>query len=257
MIQVRVTDGHVLYFKRVETFRKILAAGLITFSFAAAAPTPKPVDAVLDDYAKALGGLGAVEAITSRKIIANMRSLGKAELYWQSPNKVLLLAAGARTGYDGATGFYYSKRKRLRRLQQGQQMPLEIDGNPLRYVHMHQLYSELDAKPQQRVDDTLMDVLVAPNDLSHTTFYFDAKTHLLARIDEKGETSAYFVQTVWFEDYKPFSGVQFPCRITHQTSDKGGPYEEFKVKAIETNVAIDSEIFSKPQSTKLVLGGKR
>ncbi len=241
----------------MEISRKLIAVGLLSISLAVAAEPPKPVDAVLAGYAKALGGLPAIDAITSRKITATISKLGKGELYWQSPDKVLLLAAGARTGYDGVSGFYYSKRKRLRRLQQGQQVPLEIDANPLRYVRMHQLYSEVDAVPQKTVDGTLMDVLVAPNDLSHSIFYFDAKTHLLARIDEKGETSAYFTQTVWFEDYKTFDGVQFPCLITHKTSDKGGPSEEFKVKTIESNPPIDAEIFSKPQSTKLVLGGKR
>lgn len=244
--------------------RKRFAASAIILAFCAfaqtpssSAPPPKPVDAVLADYAKALGGLPAVNAITSRKIIASMSLLGKVELYWQKPNKVLLLDGKARTGYDGSSGFFYSKRKRVRRLQKGQEMPLEIDGNPLRYVHMHQLYSEINAVPQQTVDDTLMDVLVAPNDLDHTTFYFDAHTHLLARMDEKGDTSAYFTQTVWFEDYKLVNGVLFPFSITHKTTDKGAPSESFKVKSIENNIPIDPESFSKPQSTKLIMGGKR
>lgn len=245
-------------------FRKRFAASSMILVFCAIAQnqtppahTPRPVDAVLADYAKALGGLPAIDAITSRKIKASTSLLGKVELYWQKPNKVLLLDGKARTGYDGSSGFYYSKRKRVRRLQKGQEMPLEIDGNPLRYVHLHQLYSEINAMPQQTVDDTLMDVLVAPNDLAHTTFYFDAHTHLLARVDEKGETSAYFTQTVWFEDYKPVNGVLFPFNITHKTTDKGGPSADFKVKTVEENIPIDPESFSKPQSTKLVLGGKR
>jgi hypothetical protein len=242
----------------VGFIQKNFAAGLIfLLAASASAQTPKSVDAVLSDYAKALGGLPAIDAITSRKVTATVSLLGKAELYWQKPNKVLQLTGKERTGYDGSAGWRYSKRKRLTRLSQGQQMPLEINGNPLRYARLRELYSEINPAPQKTVDDVLMDVLVAPNNLAQTVFYFDARTHLLARIDEKGDTSAYFTQIVWFENYKPDDGVQFPNLITHKTSDKGGPSDVFRVKKIEDNIQIDAESFSKPQSTKLVFGGKR
>ncbi len=241
----------------MELLVKPFALGLLFFSLAGSAETPASVDQILSDYAKAAGGLPAIDAIHTRKIRASTRLLGTEELYWQKPNKVLLFADKEKTGYDGSSGWVYTKRKRVRRLSEGQQMPLEIDGNPLRYVNLRQLYSEINLAPQRTVDNTLMDVLVAPNKLAQTTFYFDAHTHLLARLEEKGETSAYFVQIVWFEDYRSVDGVQFPYRITHKTSDKGGPSEEFRVKSIEDNLELDAEIFSKPQSTKVVFGGKR
>ena len=222
-----------------------------------AAQTPKPVDAVLADYVKALGSQPAIDAINNRKIIASTSLLGKAELYWQKPNKVLEIVDKQKTGYNGSAGWIYSKRKHLTRMMQGQQIPLEIDANPLRYANLRALYSEINAAPQKTVDDILMDVLVAPNDLAQTIFYFDAKTHLLARMDEKGDTSAYFTTTVWFDDYKPVDGVLFPFRITHKSTDKGVPAEDFRVKKIEQNIDINPEIFSKPQSTNLVFGGKR
>gem|GEM_PF-3468295 len=236
---------------------KRFAAFFLFLTLIVSAETPRTADAILADYAKAAGGLGAIDAVTSRKINGSVSLLGRSELYWQKPDKVLLLADKERTGYDGSAGWVYSKRKRLRRLGKGQHMPLEIDGNPLRYVHMRQLYSEVDSAPQKTVDDVLMDVLVAPNDLAQTIFYFDTRTHLLARVDEKGETSAYFTQTIWFEDYRENDGIQFPYRITHKTTDKGGASEEFRIKSIENNVAINAEVFSKPQSTKMVFGGKR
>ena len=236
---------------------KRFAAYLLFFSTFVIATTPKPVDTVLANYIKAAGGLPAINAIASRKIIATTGLLEKQELYWQKPDKVLLFADKEKTGYDGSAGWVYTKRKKVQRLSQGQQTPLEINGNPLRYVNMRQMYSEINPAPQITVDGTLMDVLVAPNDLAKTTFYFDAQTHLLSRIDEKGETSAYFTQVIWFENYKPVDGVMFQRLITHKTSDKGGPKAEFRVKSIEDNIPLDAEIFSKPQSTKLVFGGKR
>jgi hypothetical protein len=236
---------------------KRFAASAALFAISGFAQSPKTVDAVLAEYAKALGGLPAIEAIHSRKITASGGLLGKSELYWQTPDKVLLLAGKEKTSYDGSAGWHYSKRKHLSRLPKGQQMPLIINGNPLRYVKLKQLYSEVNPAPQKTLDGTVMDVLIAPNDLAQTVFYFDAHTHLLVRIDEKGDTSAYFTQSIWFEEYKPVDGVLFPFRITHKTSDSGGPSQDFRVKTVENNVPIDAENFSKPQSTKLVFGGKR
>jgi hypothetical protein len=241
----------------VAILRKRFLSGFIFLAVSAFTQTPKPVDAVISDYVRAVGGLSAVDAINSRKVTASAGLLGKSELYWQKPNKVLLLSGKDRIGFDGSAGWHYSKRKRLTRLMQGQQMPLEIDGNPLRYVHLRQLYPEIKPEPQKTVDGILMDVLSAPNDLAQTVFYFDSSTHLLLRLDEKGDTSAYSTHIVWFEDYKPVEGVQFPFRITHKTSDDRDPSEEFRVKSVENNVPVDAESFSKPQSTKLVFGGKR
>lgn len=241
----------------MSLLRKKFALLFALLALSAGAQTPKPVDAVLADYIKAVGGMPAIDAINSRRIVASAGLFGKAELYWQKPNKVLLLSNNERIGYDGSAGWRYSKRKRVSRLSQGQQVPLQIDGDPLRYANMRKLYSEVNAAPPKTVDGTLMDVLVAPNDLGQTTFYFDAHSHLLVRIDEKGDTSAYFTKMVWFEDYKPVDGVLFPHRITHKSTDSGAKGEEFRVKSIEDNVAIDAESFSKPQSTKLVFGGKR
>jgi hypothetical protein len=241
----------------VYCLTKGFVAALALFALGAAAQTPRSVDDILADYAKAAGGLAAIDAISSRKIRATTGLLEKQELYWQKPNKVLLLADKEKTGYDGSAGWVYSKRKKLRRLSQGQQMPLEIDGNPLRYVHLRQLYAEINPAPQRTIDGTLMDIAISPNDLAQTTFYFDAHTHLLARVDEKGETSAYFTRMIWFEDYRAIDGILFPYLITHKTSDKGGPSEEFHIKKIEDNIQLEANIFSKPQSTKLVPGGKR
>ncbi len=236
---------------------KGFALTLFIVALNATAQSPRSVDDVLDDYVKAAGGLTAIDAINTRKIRASDGLLGKQEIYWEKPNKVLLLANSEKTGYDGGAGWVYSKKKKIRRLSKGEQLPIEINANPLRYVHLHQLYSEIDAAPQQTVDGTLMDVLVAPNDLAQTKFYFNAQTHLLARVEEKGEESAYFTHTIWFEDYRTVDGIQFPHRITHKSDDKTEGSVELRIKSIEDNVDLDARIFSKPQASATISGGKR
>ena len=107
-------------------------------------------------------------------------------------------------------------------LARGAGTRLEIDADPLRYARLKELYSELAPGAPETVDARTMQLIVAPNNLGATKFYFDAETHLLRRIEETGETSAYYRTSTDFLDYKPANAVQFPFRIVHSTSEPGG-----------------------------------
>src|SRR6202022_2216662 len=115
-------------------------------------------------------------------------------------------------------------------------IPIENEANPLRFAHLKQMHPDLRVAPPKAVDGTLMDVLIAPNDLAESRFYFNASTHLLERIEEKGETSAYFTTTTTFEDYRAVDGVQFPFRIARESDGKGGDQSDLKVKDVKNNV---------------------
>jgi hypothetical protein len=159
--------------------------------------------------------------------------------------------------YDGSGGWVLSKKKHLARLPKGAQQPLEINADPIRYVHLKTLYFQVNAAPPEEVDGVRMDVLVAPNDIGATKFYFDQKTHLLARIEETGETSAYYKQTIEFLNYKEIDGVRLPLRIIHSTTEPGVGTEDLRISQIRQNIDLKPEIFSKPTEGTVVLGGKR
>ena len=215
-------------------------------------PAGASIDRILQNYIHAVGGQAAIDRIQTREVRA-----GKLTYFWQKPNKVLLLTKKEKIGYDGSGGWVLSKKKHLTRLPKHAEQPLEIDANPIRYVHLKTLYFQINPAPSEEVDGIKMDVLVAPNDIGATKFYFDQSTHLLTRIDETGETSAYYKQTIEFLNYKEVDGVRLPFRIIHSSNEPGKGTEDIRISQIRQNIDLKPEIFSKPTEGAIVLGGKR
>lgn len=219
---------------------------------AADKPAGTSIDQILQNYIQAVGGQAAIDHIRTREVRA-----GKLTYFWQKPNKVLLVTKKEKIGYDGSGGWVLSKKKHLTRLAKHAQQPLEIDANPIRYVHLKTLYFQVNAAPPEELDGVRMDVLIAPNDIGATKFYFDQSTHLLARIEETGETSAYYKQTIEFLNYKEIDGVRLPFRIIHSTTEPGVGTEDLRISQIRQNIDLKPEIFSKPTEGTVTFGGKR
>jgi hypothetical protein len=224
---------------------------------AALASVGRPADSVWADYVKAVGGQEVVDRFTTRETVTTGHHGPNLTFYWQKPNMVLAVGKKERTGYDGAHCWTLSLKGRVKKLARGAEVPLEMEANPLRWVHIKDFYSELDAAPAEEIDGEKMDVVVAPNNLAATKLYFDAGTHLLRRVEEKGETSAYFTSTVDYLDYQEVDGVRMPFHILHATTEPGSRTEDLRVKKITHNVTLLPEIFSKPMPGQVVLGGKR
>jgi hypothetical protein len=235
----------------------IVALPCLYLPVAAQAPAGRPADSIWADYVAAVGGSEAVDRFTSRETVIDVRHGKDLTLYWLKPDKVLAVGKKERTGYDGAHGWILSSKNKVKKLVRGAELPLEMDANPLRYVHIKDFYSELDPAPAAEIDGEKMDVIIAPNNLAATKLYFDAGTHLLRRVEEKGETSAYFTNTTDYLDYRAVDGVRMPFRIIHTTTEPGGRTEDLRVKKITNNVTLQTEMFSKPMPGQVVLGGKR
>lgn len=223
----------------------------------AAEPQSTAVDQILAAYVQAAGGQAAVDHIESREVHAKEHRGPKLIYYWQKPDRVLLVDGKERLGYDGGSGWVLSPKKRLSRLPKGAQSPLEMDVNSLRYTHLQSLYSELDAASPSQIDGHQMDVIAAPNALGSTKFYFDHETHLLARIEEFGETSAYYTHTTDFSDYKKVDGVELPFRILHRTNEPHSSDRDIRISEVQQNMTLAANLFSKPVGGAVVLGGKR
>jgi len=215
------------------------------------------IDRILHNYVQALGGQAAVDRIQTREVRAEVHRGPKLTYFWQRPDKVLLITKKEKIAYDGSGGWTLSKKKHLTRLSKGAQRPLQIDADPIRYVHLKTLYFEIHpASPEER-DGVKMDVLVAPNDIGATKFLFNQSTHLLSRIEETGETSAYYKQTTEFLNYKELDGIRLPFRIIHTSTAPGISTRDIRISKIEQNIELKPDIFSKPTAGAVVLGGKR
>ncbi|HEY7303947.1 MAG TPA: hypothetical protein VH601_07535 [Bryobacteraceae bacterium] len=242
---------------RIAISLLILAAVAVPKSFPATDETAAQVDRILQRYIQAVGGQAAIDRIHTREVHAERHKGPKLTYFWEKPNKVLLITKKEKVGYDGAGGWVLSKKKHLTRLAKGAQKPLEMDANPIQYVHLKTLYFELHASPPEERDGVKMDVLVAPNDIGATKFYFNPSTHLLARVEETGETSAYYTQTTEFLNYKQIDGIQLPFRIIHRSTAPEASPQDVRISQVRQNVDLKPEIFSKPTEGAVVLGGKR
>ncbi len=208
-------------------------------------------------YVQALGGMAALERIDTREVAARQHHGAKLTYYWQKPNKVLLIEGKKRLAWDGGSGWMLSTKKKVTKLSKGLEQPLLMDANPDRYAHLQQLYSDVAAGPPETLDGRKMDVLVAPNDLGATKFYFDAATHLLTRIDETGVVSAYFKHVTDFGDYQPVDGVKLPFQIVHSSTEPGVRTQEIDISKVMQNVPLKPNLFVRPSGSSVVMGGKR
>jgi hypothetical protein len=215
------------------------------------------VDEVLHAYVVALGGETALNKIATREIDAKIHRFGEVTYYWAKPDKVLRISHHEKAGYDGGSWWTLSKKKKLTKLPKPEQRALEVDANPIRYAHLRDLYSEVNAAPPERIDDKPMDILVAPNNIGATKFYFDHATHLLVRIEDFGTISAYYQHIIDFSDYKSVDGIEFPFRIVHSTTEPGRKDEDIRVSKLHQNVHLDLQMFTKPSLAAVTLGGKR
>jgi hypothetical protein len=240
----------------IAVFLLITASGT-EWAAGAGNQSPAAVDQILSAYIQAAGGEAAIDAISTREIHANEHHGPKLTYYWQKPDRLLVIEGKERIGYDGRSGCVLSKKKRVTRLPKGQQKTLEMDANSLRYTHLKTLYSELNCVPPQEINGRMMDLIEAPNAVGSTKFYFDHQTHLLAQIDEFGETSAYYMHTTLFSDYKRAGAVALPFRIVHKTNEPGVSERDVRVSDIEQNIPLAASLFTKPVSGAVVLGGKR
>jgi len=223
-------------------------AGLACFSLFAQSPKPESVNDVLTAYTSALGGAAAIDRVTTREIRGTTGLHAHVTYFWQKPGKVLRISKRDHSSFDGSVGWIAERRGRTKRLGHDAGKRLEISADPLRYVHLKEMYSELGPGPPETVDTRAMHLIVAPNNLGATKFYFDAGTHLLRRIEETGETSAYFKTSTDFLNYKTVNAVQFPFRIVHSTTEPGGAKEDLRVSKVIENEPVNPAAFSNPRA---------
>jgi hypothetical protein len=167
------------------------------------------------------------------------------------------MAKKERTGFDGAHCWTLSSKSKVKKLPHGAELPLQMEANALRFVHLKDLYEELNPAPVENIDGENMEIILAPNSVAATKLFFDAKTHLLRRVEEKGIVSVYFINTFDYLDYQDVDDARMPYHIVHSTTEPQGRGEDLKIKQITHNVKLQPEMFSKPLPGQVVLGGKR
>lgn len=235
----------------------VLAASLLGAARPADVPSKGSTDRIIAEYIRAVGGESNVNRIQTRELHFQRRRGPKVVYYWQAPNKVLLVQGKQKIGFDGGSGWQLSSKKRVTKLSKGAQVVLLTDADPLRFVHMKQLYPGVRSAAPETLDGRKVDVLEAENDRGKSRFYFDQATHLLVHMEESGETSAYFKYTTDFEKYGDLDGVKLPFVIRHDSNEPDAKATELRLSKVMQNVPLQAGIFSRPTASAVVLGGKR
>jgi len=248
----------------------ILLVGLSVFSVAAgqAAETQAPapaapavteslptVDQVLDKYLEALGGKAAIEKTTSRVSkgsfeLPEFGANGTLTIYAKAPNKnaVVVDIPGfgvVRQGFDGTVGWDDNPQSGITEKSGPALAAAKRDAAFHREFDLKAQYKQLEIKGKQKIADQDVYAMVAtPEEGAAETWYFDAVTGLLARVDAERESpqGTALVQSS-FKDYRDVEGVKIPFRIEQALP---GMTIITKIEEVKQNVEIADSQFVKP-----------
>jgi outer membrane lipoprotein-sorting protein len=219
-----------------------------------AGPTPT-VDQILDKYVQALGGKASLEKFNSTASkgtfeIPTFGASGTAEVWEKAPNKTALRLdipgfGIVQEGFNGTVAWSQDPQSGLREKTGLELAATKLDAEYYRPIKLKQLYPKITVKGKDKVGDKDAYTLEAtPAEGPAETWYFDATTGLLARIDAERESPQGKASVqVFQEDYKDVDGVKVPfsMRIVSSAFTIIIKFDEVK-----HNVAIDETKFNKP-----------
>jgi len=211
------------------------------------------VDAILDQYIKALGGGAALERVTTRiktgTLVAQGGMKAPLEVYEKAPNKTLTIFRAPhgvnQMGFDGAIGWAKTPEQGLRE-EAGQQLDfVKSEAEFHKELKLKERYSKLTLLGLAQLDNREAYVIeAAPPRGQPEKLYFDRQTGLLVRMDivpdlgqEKMQMQAYF------EDYRVVDGVKLPFAIRRA---RPGFTWTYQFDEIKLNVPLDDARFNKP-----------
>ncbi|HSE39020.1 MAG TPA: hypothetical protein VLG74_17085 [Blastocatellia bacterium] len=248
--------------------RTLLTLILCTFvavaAFAQASPQqPAPgamaalptVDQILDKYVETLGGKAALEKITSTASkgtfeIPAFGATGTAEVWEKAPNKTALKLdipgfGLVLEGFNGTVAWSQDPQNGLREKTGAELAATKLDADFYKPLRLRQLYPKITVKGKEKVGDKDAYVLTAtPAEGAAETWYFDAATGLLTRMDlERESPQGKMAVQVFQEDYKEVDGIKIPHTMRQVTS---AFTIVIKLDEVKHNVTVDETKFNKP-----------
>ena len=215
------------------------------------------VDEILSRYIKALGGMEAVDRVTTRMrkgAIEVAGVHGTFEFYEVAPNKAFLSGSlppplgSVEQAFDGSKGWV-----------KNQSGVFDMTGDGLEQarrdwifygdVKLREQYKEMSVAGRERLDNRELYVIVGtrPNGQIER-LYFDVQTGLLAR--RYSETPSYFgalpIMTD-YDDYRKVGKVRLPFVVRKV---RGGTILLQKISEYRLNIKIDDARFKKPVAPK-------
>jgi photosynthetic reaction center cytochrome c subunit len=214
-----------------------------------ALPTP---DQIIDKFIRALGGVEAIEKITTRVETGSAQVDGKTvnvDLFNKGTNKGLFIqhtsAGDSVTAVDGNSGWISLPNHPLRELSGSDLDAAQSDADLQFALHIKQIFPELRVEYPEAVDGREAYIVVGTREGKPSwKFFFDAESGLLVRLVRYADSPLGLDPTqVDYRDYRAIDGVQTPF---NWTISRPGGTSTIHVHAIQQNIPIDDEKFLKP-----------
>ena len=217
------------------------------------------LDEVLARYVEAIGGVKAINAVTSRVIkgtvdIAGISRGGSFENYSQAPNKFYNVMEAhpfglTKSGFNGRSGWTWTNAKTVVATSAADLARFARDADFFAPIGLKNKYPKVSLAGTSQIGYREVYVVdLQPATGPAERLYLDVKTYLPVRLDRVqslGKVSAPV--EIYLDDWRAVDGIQFPFSIS-QSAPKLSM--SFTVKEIRHNVAIDATFFDPPQNVR-------
>jgi photosynthetic reaction center cytochrome c subunit len=210
------------------------------------------VDQLLDRYVAALGGVAAIEKISSRVEKGAATVQGKTvsvEVFAQSPDKWALVRhfpeGSSVAAFDGKMGWIGIPGQPTRGMHPGAVEAARIAADLQFPLRVQQMFPELHVEYPEKVGEREAYVLLGIRDgRPATKFYFDEPSGFLLRVIRYEESPLGLNPSeVDYADYREVDGVQVPHRMT---LSEPGDSSTIQLEEVRQNVPIDASRFVRP-----------
>jgi photosynthetic reaction center cytochrome c subunit len=210
---------------------------------------------IIDHYIQALGGVDAINKITSRVGKGTTTSTGKSisvEVFDQAPDKLAVVrhmpAGDSVTAFDGQAGWTLMKSRSVRDLHGTDLDAAQMDADLQFPLRIKKVFPELRVEYPEKIGDQEAYVVSGIRQgKPPVKLYFDEQSGLLMRLVRYSESPLGLDPTqIDYSDYRDADGVQAPFRWTVARS---GERSTMQLDQVRENVAIDGANFTRPTSS--------
>ena len=213
-------------------------------------------DQLIDHYIQALGGVAAIEKISSREengtTILGGKSVG-VEVFDEDPGKRALVRhlpeGNSTTAFDGRAGWFGMPGRPTRAMQGAELDAAQMDADLHFPLHIRQRFAELRVEYPEKVGDSeAFLVLGMRQGEPPVKFYFDEQSGLLVRLVRYTKSPLGLDPTqIDYSDYRDADHVEIPFRWT--VAQAGGS-STIQLEQVQQNVPIDDAKFAKPEASE-------
>ncbi|MGA3347854.1 MAG: c-type cytochrome [Candidatus Sulfotelmatobacter sp.] len=209
-------------------------------------------DQIIENFVQAMGGVSAIEKITTRVETGTTELGGKSvrvQILNKGPDKYSLVqhttVGDSIIAFNGNAGWGSVPGRASHDLSSSDLEAARVDADLQFPLHINQIFPELRVEYPEMVNGRETYVIVGVREgLPPWKFYFDAQSGLLVRQVRYAESPLGLDPTeIDYEDYREVDGVKTPF---NRTIARAGSRSTIRIEEIKQNVPIDDAEFLLP-----------